>query len=385
MDQRHDGENVSSTIMETPDKLSPGGAERKLIWCSEVCRKATSSESRDQLANIAADVGAEFKWFKKAATFSRWFAEKNPRTLYLLTDWREAKPCTEEIDKASKELPDMGSITMMVLCTEKKAATRAQSWANLSTVRPRIVRNFSDVKCTLRVISSKKSSETSDVPCRRSYKVPRAPVPPPLEPLSWVKLKLVPPLTSHHSNQEPQSYASALPPPALPEPTLPAPNYTLSLPTEPWRVPRLVQPTNLAGPKEVGLTPPVVLPQPVRLLGRLQAPSSPPWPGLLINDHKGKLTAATLGAMAEADTEAETEPEAEESSFSSVTTLVSNPFEADVPALEAAAEAEAEAGTAGLEADSTKMIGAAETPVQDWTRKALTWMQRDDDTVPLCF
>jgi len=321
---------------------------KKLVWCSEVCHKAFSLDSRSEVAQIASDVGAGLECFKKANTFGRWLGRENPTIVYLLTDWREAKPCSDEIFKASEEQPSLGMITMLILCTDKQVASRAQTWASRTRkdpnrcFYPRIVRNLSEAHGLLGKVAARHRKGGASLLFSSDRRVPHPPAQPP-EALNWAQMPLLPPPTmSHTSLVDPQVMLS------------PATTAFVQMPvcTAPWMMPRTPLPS---GPMAAEL------PQPVHILEQRTAPSSPPLPEFLGSRSIGSTAASAADVQADVDTNARIDVETDmEPQFQRVNRLVAKllEFNAWVPgtmakeSTSAAGAAAAGAAAVAAEADT---------------------------------
>jgi len=99
----------------------------RMVWCYERCHKAENEIRRKGFAQEAAKIGAGLVMFKKAKQFNLWI-QRAVRPIYILiTDWREAQPCTQAIsDHFSHNRP----IMTIVLCDSHRQAGRALEWAN---------------------------------------------------------------------------------------------------------------------------------------------------------------------------------------------------------------------------------------------------------------
>jgi len=73
----------------------------------------------------ASDMGATLMCFKKAHHFGKWIAEQNTSRYVLFTDRREIKHCVDAVKK-----PGVGCrpIFTVVICTDDKQRSKAQSW-----------------------------------------------------------------------------------------------------------------------------------------------------------------------------------------------------------------------------------------------------------------
>lgn len=115
----------------------------KLIWCHERCYKAELSDFRLSLTEAADKAGYEVICFKKVTGFKKWIAEVAIPPSVLLTDWREAKPCVEVLDKSQTTFK-----VVIVYVSDDKQLRAASKWAQALPAQEhvRIIRSRSDPK-----------------------------------------------------------------------------------------------------------------------------------------------------------------------------------------------------------------------------------------------
>lgn len=110
--------------MATLLEASPTGDRWQMLWCHERCHKAEMRWVSEQMHQMVAALGGLLQCFKKAQQFENWLA-RSPKTDYvLLTDWREAKPCTDCLAERPCMLPSM----LIVLCGSMRQVARAKQW-----------------------------------------------------------------------------------------------------------------------------------------------------------------------------------------------------------------------------------------------------------------
>jgi len=224
--------------------------------------------------------------------------------------------------RVKEELPALGKITMMVLCTEDAiAASRAQAWAvralkdSWRVAYPTVFLSCSDVHRFLQQDVPQHSKDGASLQIGSERKVPQAPA----KALEGTGMPLLPPfLMSHADSVGPQV-----------TPWLMAPPVQVPFCTGSDVMPQQLLPFP-PGPRKVEL------PQPVRILengrlfaGLISAPSCPPMPKFVGRTSTESPAAATADAGAGAETSTDTEL-GTESQFQGVSNVVAKLLEFDV-------------------------------------------------------
>eukprot|EP00931_Biecheleriopsis_adriatica_P059787 TRINITY_DN3583_c0_g3_i1.p1 TRINITY_DN3583_c0_g3~~TRINITY_DN3583_c0_g3_i1.p1 ORF type:complete len:269 (+),score=36.30 TRINITY_DN3583_c0_g3_i1:82-888(+) len=98
-----------------------------LVWCHEHCFKPDAAGQCRMLQGVALEGGGSLVCHKKAARFLEWLA--NNRTPYvLLSDWREAKPCLEGLERHAGAFRGQPLVTCVYTETAQ-IYERAHMWA----------------------------------------------------------------------------------------------------------------------------------------------------------------------------------------------------------------------------------------------------------------
>eukprot|EP00440_Ansanella_granifera_P054889 gb/GFBE01059503.1/.p1 GENE.gb/GFBE01059503.1/~~gb/GFBE01059503.1/.p1 ORF type:complete len:289 (+),score=42.79 gb/GFBE01059503.1/:1-867(+) len=96
-----------------------------VVWCHERCFKDDNASRRKELVHGAAQYGATTVFLKKAKRFEMWCADNPGRRVLLITDWREAQPCSDAILQSGCPAPAL----TVVACESEKQHQRASAWA----------------------------------------------------------------------------------------------------------------------------------------------------------------------------------------------------------------------------------------------------------------
>ena len=100
-----------------------------LVWCYERCNKADQGDTLTELQDIAASFGSDLVLHKKSAGFLSWL-EKPRERVFLLADWREAKPIMEGLSRQTAAKQPI-RVCMCILAQSDKVYRRATEWATL--------------------------------------------------------------------------------------------------------------------------------------------------------------------------------------------------------------------------------------------------------------
>jgi len=118
---------------------SQGGIKQgwRLVWCHERCHKEENEERRLGLSQSLRAAGGALICLKKASKFAILLQRPVLPAYVLVTDWREAQPCAEQLSQGLKNgtVPsDRMPLGIVVLCPNSKQYNRAAAWAKrLST------------------------------------------------------------------------------------------------------------------------------------------------------------------------------------------------------------------------------------------------------------
>ena len=100
-----------------------------LVWCFEHCLKPEHRHVRNELVDLATQLGCKFVYHKKSMGFLEW-AEGRKGSVLLVADWREAKPIMEEVAKQSENHDALiPTVRLCIVAQTQKIAHRASLWA----------------------------------------------------------------------------------------------------------------------------------------------------------------------------------------------------------------------------------------------------------------
>ncbi|CAE7386615.1 unnamed protein product [Symbiodinium natans] len=98
-----------------------------LAWCYEMCRKADHSDTLGELQCIAARFGSKLFLHKKSTGFLAWLG-KAEKSVFLLADWREAKPVVEGFGGLDRLTAQQSQLRMCILAQSDQSFQRATEW-----------------------------------------------------------------------------------------------------------------------------------------------------------------------------------------------------------------------------------------------------------------
>ncbi|CAE7463007.1 unnamed protein product [Symbiodinium natans] len=97
-----------------------------LAWCYERCKKAEHGDTLGELQGIAASFGVKLVLQKKSTGFLKWLGTAK-ENVFLLADWREAKPIVEGLGGLER-LTGQQQLRMCILAQSDNSFQRASEW-----------------------------------------------------------------------------------------------------------------------------------------------------------------------------------------------------------------------------------------------------------------
>jgi len=101
-------------------------ASWRAVWCHERCFRPECKTARNEFAMVVRNACGSLLCFKKSQQFVLWLAMKQMTSYFLLTDWREAKPCINALQEADVTY---WPFRIIVLCDTAKQFEKASHWA----------------------------------------------------------------------------------------------------------------------------------------------------------------------------------------------------------------------------------------------------------------
>jgi len=126
----HPSKNYGKEAFEATTLTNIGSVSTKpwwrIVWCHERCHKQENQALCQGLRADAANRGSFLVCLKKAAQFVLWVRRMRRPPFVLVTDWREAQPCT----KCLATLPEVSRpFQIVVLCESQRQLGKASAWA----------------------------------------------------------------------------------------------------------------------------------------------------------------------------------------------------------------------------------------------------------------
>lgn len=116
---------MSSALISRSQFASKPGSKKpfwQLLWCCERCNKATNSETKNTLQNMAKIFGGSLQCIKKADKIK---SHPTKCDYVVVADWREAKPIVDIF----VEVPSMTRPTsMLIICSTVRSYENALHW-----------------------------------------------------------------------------------------------------------------------------------------------------------------------------------------------------------------------------------------------------------------
>jgi len=121
---RPPAESVNATLAPR-EPTAASGAWWRIVWCHERCHKQENQSRCQGLRGSVNETGALLVCLKKAVQFALW-VRRSPRPPFVLvTDWREAQPCTQCLGTS----PEVSKpFLVVVLCESQRQCSKASDW-----------------------------------------------------------------------------------------------------------------------------------------------------------------------------------------------------------------------------------------------------------------
>jgi hypothetical protein len=98
------------------------------VWCFGGCWKEECAYRRQELQTLAEQLGSSALCFKKGnSSFGRWADGTPAHLITVVTDWREAKPCIQAIERSGKSC---SVVSMVIICDTLRQVSRARALAD---------------------------------------------------------------------------------------------------------------------------------------------------------------------------------------------------------------------------------------------------------------
>jgi len=101
-----------------------------VVWCHERCHKMEYKTQKTELAWVLRNAGGTLVCMKQHKQLAMWLATCQKSAYFLLTGWREAKPCISLLGEAGATYQPF---RIIVLCDTASQYEKASLWAEQYT------------------------------------------------------------------------------------------------------------------------------------------------------------------------------------------------------------------------------------------------------------